>query len=160
MSSNVWVVIGSVNGLSPVQHQANTSASSDLFSLGTLRTNFNEISIDAQAFSFQKIPEITNLLWFKMLSLLIIFIIILTHGNNMNSERPWPHWLPKPLEHYLNGVVCWVECSSINSWNGRLPISCFCVGKDGHMAAHAIQNGRCLFGLRTHLDIYVYTPCI
>ena len=39
-------------------------------------------------------------------SLLIIIIIILTHGNNMNPDGPWPDWLPKSLEHFLNGVVC------------------------------------------------------
>ena len=45
----------------------------------------------------------------------------------MNPEGPWPHWLPKSPEHILNGVVCWVECCSINSWNGWSASICCCV---------------------------------
>ena len=46
----------------------------------------------------------------------------------MNPEGPWPHWLPKsPKSHILNGVVCWVECCSINSWTGWSASICCCV---------------------------------
>ena len=33
-ASSNWVIIGAVSGVSPVQHQANTSASSDLLLIG------------------------------------------------------------------------------------------------------------------------------
>ena len=45
----------------------------------------------------------------------------------MNPEGPWPHWLPNSVEHFLNGVVSWVQCSPINSWNGWSPSVCCCV---------------------------------
>ena len=45
----------------------------------------------------------------------------------MNLDGPWPDWLPKSPEHILNRVVCWVECCSINSWNGWSASICCCV---------------------------------
>ena len=49
----------------------------------------------------------------------------------MNLDGPWPDWLPKSPEHILNGVVCWVECCSINSWNGWSASICCCVRSHG-----------------------------
>ena len=45
----------------------------------------------------------------------------------MNLDGPWPDWLPKSPEHILNGVVCWMECCSINSWDGWSASICCCV---------------------------------
>ena len=49
----------------------------------------------------------------------------------MNLDGPWPDWLPKSPEHILNGVVCWVECCSINSWNGWSASICCCARSHG-----------------------------
>ena len=47
-------IIGSDNGLSPGRHQAIIWPNARILSIGTLRTNFIEISIGIQAFSFKK----------------------------------------------------------------------------------------------------------
>ena len=47
---------GSGNGLSPVLHQAITWTNADLLSIGPLGTNFIEIWIKIQKFSFLKMP--------------------------------------------------------------------------------------------------------
>ena len=49
-----WVSIGSGNGLSPVQRQAITWTNAGLLSIGPLGTNFSEIWIKTQKFSFMK----------------------------------------------------------------------------------------------------------
>ena len=48
-----WVIIISENGLSPVQHQAIVSTSTDVLSIGPLGTNFSEIQIKVQQFSYK-----------------------------------------------------------------------------------------------------------
>ena len=49
-----WVRIGSGNGLSPVWRQAITWTNAALLSIGSLGTNFSEILIKTQNFSFTK----------------------------------------------------------------------------------------------------------
>ena len=49
-----WVNIGSGNGLSPVRRQAITWTNVDFLSIGPLGTNFSEIWIKIQNFSFVK----------------------------------------------------------------------------------------------------------
>ena len=49
-----WVIIGSGNGLSPVRRQAITWTNADLLLIGPFGTNFNEIRIEIQNFSFTK----------------------------------------------------------------------------------------------------------
>ena len=53
-SSVKWVSIVSDNGLSPVRRQAITCTNADLLSIESLGTNFNEILIKTQNFSFTK----------------------------------------------------------------------------------------------------------
>ena len=54
MCQRNWVIIGSVNGLSPVWHQANTWTSAGLLlSIELLETNFSEIWIKIISFSFK-----------------------------------------------------------------------------------------------------------
>ena len=48
------VSIGSGNVLSPIQLQAITWTNAHLLSIGSLRTNFSEIQIEIQSFSFKK----------------------------------------------------------------------------------------------------------
>ena len=48
------VIIGSDNGLSPIQRQAITWTNADLLLIGPLGTNFSEIGIKMQNFSFMK----------------------------------------------------------------------------------------------------------
>ena len=50
-----WDSIGSGNGLSPFRRQAITWTNADMLSVGSLGTNFNEIQIKKQNFSFMKI---------------------------------------------------------------------------------------------------------
>ena len=50
-----WVNIGSGNGLSPVRRQAITWTNADSLSIGPLETNFSQIPIEIQNFSFMKI---------------------------------------------------------------------------------------------------------
>ena len=50
-----WISIGSGNGLSPVHRQAITWTNAGLFSVGLMGTNFSEIQIEIQSFSFRKI---------------------------------------------------------------------------------------------------------
>ena len=47
-----WVSIGPVNGLSPVQHHTNTWTNAELWPIRLLETNFCEIQIKPQNFSF------------------------------------------------------------------------------------------------------------
>ena len=54
-ASVTWVFIGSGNGLLPVWHQAITYTNADLLSNRPLRTNFTEIWIKLQNFSWMKI---------------------------------------------------------------------------------------------------------
>ena len=50
-----WAIIGSGNGLLPIQHQATTWTNAGLLKIGLLGTNFSEISIWILAFSFKKL---------------------------------------------------------------------------------------------------------
>ena len=49
-----WVIIGSGNGLLPYRHQAITWTNTDLLSIWHLGTNFSEILIKTQWFSFKQ----------------------------------------------------------------------------------------------------------
>ena len=50
-----WVIIGSDNGLSPVRHQAIIWTNAGILLIGPLGTNFGEILIRIQTFSFKKL---------------------------------------------------------------------------------------------------------
>ena len=59
-----WVSIGSNNGLSPIWRQAIIETNAGLLSIGPLGTNFNEILIKIQNFSFMKIQlKISSAKW-------------------------------------------------------------------------------------------------
>ena len=60
-SSVNWVIIGSDNGLLPVQHQAIILKNADIMSVAPLETYLNEILFEIQKFSFQE-------MYLKMLS--------------------------------------------------------------------------------------------
>ena len=47
-------IIGSDNGMSPGRHQAIIRINAGILLIGTLETNFNEISNDILTFSFKK----------------------------------------------------------------------------------------------------------
>ena len=51
MSVN-WVEIAADNGVSPTQRQASNEPNTGLLSIGPLQTNFSEIYIKIQNFSF------------------------------------------------------------------------------------------------------------
>ena len=50
-----WAVIGSDNGLSPIRHQAIIWTNAGILLIGPLGTNFSEILIGIQTFSFKKL---------------------------------------------------------------------------------------------------------
>ena len=50
-----WVIIGSDNGLSPVRRQAIVWTNAGILLIGPWRTNFSEILIGIQTFSFKKL---------------------------------------------------------------------------------------------------------
>ena len=50
-----WIIIGSDNGLSPIQHQAITWTNAGILLIGPIGTIFNEILIQIHTFSFKKI---------------------------------------------------------------------------------------------------------
>ena len=58
-----WVSIGSSNGLLSVQPQAITWTNAGLLSIGHLGTNFSEIQIEIQKFSFMKMHFKKCCLW-------------------------------------------------------------------------------------------------
>ena len=84
-------IIGSDNGLSPGRRQAIIWTNAGILLIGTLGTNFNEISIEIQIFSFKKMhfkmssakwrPFCLGLnvlmIWTKVLTMILIFWLIL-----------------------------------------------------------------------------------
>ena len=68
MLSVLGVLVGSFNGLSPVQHQAIIWTSAAILLIGPLVTNFSEISIKIYKFSFKKIHF--KMLFSKMVTIL------------------------------------------------------------------------------------------
>ena len=59
-----WVSCGSDNGLSPIQRQAIIETNAGLLSIGPLWTNFSEIVINIQSFSFTKMHlKISSAKW-------------------------------------------------------------------------------------------------
>ena len=90
--------IGSDNGLSPGWYQAIIWTNTGLMSIGTIGTNFNEVVIEIQAFSFKKMH-------LKMLS---------------GKWRPFCLGLnvkciflctPGPRPNKANGIHCYVLCN-------------------------------------------------
>ena len=80
-----WVSIGSGNGLLPIQRQAITWTSADLLSIGLLGTNFSEIWIAIEHFSFIK-------LCLKMLS--TKWRPFCPGGDELKKEQPWSPYVP------------------------------------------------------------------
>ena len=64
-----WVIIGSDNGLSPVRRQAIIWTNARKLLIGPLETNFSEILIGIQTFSFKKEIAFENVVC-KMASIL------------------------------------------------------------------------------------------
>ena len=82
--SGNWISIGSDNGLLSVRHQAITWASADLLSIRPLETNFSEIWIKVQDFSFIKMHlKMSSAKWRSFCQL-----HRMGYGQHLNSLRP------------------------------------------------------------------------
>ena len=73
-----WLIIVSVNGLSPTRHRAITRANAALSSIGPLGTQFNEILLEIRSFSFKKI----HLKWLSAKCRPVCFGLNVFSGNS------------------------------------------------------------------------------
>ena len=89
-------IIGSDNGLSPGRHQAIIWTNAGLLLIGLLGTNFSEILITIQAFSFKKMHlKISSVKW-RPFSLGLNVLIVPTKSNAMQLPPHHAHgalWL-------------------------------------------------------------------
>ena len=77
-------IIGSDNGLSPEWHQAIIWTSAGILLIGHLGTNFSEISIAVQTFSFKKMHlKMSSAKWRP----LCLSLNVLTHGSWDKSHK-------------------------------------------------------------------------
>ena len=69
MSSEIWLIIGSGNGLSPVWCQVFTWTNADSSPIRPPRTYFNEILIEIQAYSYKNIKlKVLSAKWWSFCS--------------------------------------------------------------------------------------------
>ena len=136
-------IIGSDNGLAPGRHQAIIWTNSGILLIGTLETNFSEISIEMQPFSFTKMRlKVSSAKWRPFcfgLNVLIVSTQVRPWNLNSpafpvyirNAGRVW--WLleeaiPGPglfLGHlFFRGLITWMTLEQL--W---LPILCFILCK-------------------------------
>ena len=114
MSGSTWFE----NGLAPGGHQAITWISHDLLSIGPSGTNFSEIAIKIETFSFKKMH--LNLLPAKCRPFCsgLNVLMVLYQWDETPLLRHWfRQWLvawPAP-RHYLNLNQCW----NIVNWTLR-----------------------------------------
>ena len=80
-----WVIIGSDNGLSPVWHQAIISTKAGILLIGPLGTNFSEILIGIQTFSFKKLHLKTSSAKWRLFCLGL---------NELKSGLRWKKYVP------------------------------------------------------------------
>ena len=92
-------IIGSDNGLSPGRRQAIIWTNDWILSIGTLGTNFNDILIGIQTFSFQKMEfEKSSAKWRPFCLGLNVLNII--DDYELSTARPW--WKLDLLTHNGN----------------------------------------------------------
>ena len=79
----IKTIIGSYNGLSPVRHPAIIWINAGLFLFGPLwRTNFNEIRIEIQLFSFAKMNlKLSSTKWPFYLGFIVLHWGHMSHGK-------------------------------------------------------------------------------
>ena len=87
-----WVSIGSDNGLSPIRRQDIILTNAGLLSIGPLGTNFSEVLIKIQYFSFTKMQRKTS----------SAMAAILSRGDESNQE--WMREVGNPLVCLLQAV--------------------------------------------------------
>ena len=97
-----WVIIGSDNGLSPVRRQAIIWTNAWILLIGPLGTNFSEILIEIQTFSFKKMHlKMSSAKWRPFclgLNELICLQRLSRYGLPGNAELPYPERKNIPLK--------------------------------------------------------------
>ena len=123
-----WVIIGSENGLSPVRRQATIWTNAGILLIGPLGTNFSEILIGIQTFSFKKLHLKTssakwrlfclglNELMHKWLLLLNLFqstclLIYNSQRTAYDSMNSWKYCM-KTLTH----IDSWCKIQPGSNW--------------------------------------------
>ena len=91
MSLN-WVIIGSDNGLSPVRRQAITWTNAGLLLIGPLGTNFSEVLIGIQTFSFKKMHLKTSSVKWRQFCLGLN--VLKPTPADMGSDSHWVSSIP------------------------------------------------------------------
>ena len=94
-------IIGSDNGLSPGRHQAIIWTNAGILSIGPLGTNFNEILIGFQTFSFKKMPlKVSSAKWRPCcLGLNVLTANLINYTHEM-------HWKPRKVRPELSSTGC------------------------------------------------------
>ena len=117
-------IIGSYNGLSPGRRQAIIWTNAGILLIGPLGTNFSEISIGIQTFSFKKIhlkmssakwcPFCLGLNVLKVMLLLVCYLVM-TNYWNIGSGYNWHlsafHWIMPCWPTY--SMQCYVNISQM-----------------------------------------------
>ena len=113
-------IIDSDNGLSPGRHQAIIWTNARVLLIGPLGTNFSEILIEIQTFSFRKNPlKVSSAKWRP-------FCLGL---NELNGYLRCPSWFKRPSHHFImwDTVQSWelhdgpknsllIACLVLNVW--------------------------------------------
>ena len=97
-----WVIIGSDNGLSPVRRQAIIWTNAGILLIGPLGTNFSEILIGIQTFSFKKLHLKTSSAKWRLFCLglneltciyIMALYVINNNGVPVHYRKPGFMWL-------------------------------------------------------------------
>ena len=93
-------IIGSDNGLSPGRRQAIIWTSAGILLIGPLGTNFSEILIGIQTFSFKKMHlKMASVKWRPFCPGLNVLTISIVYVNGLVPNRQSAQWWHKPFPH-------------------------------------------------------------
>ena len=138
-----WIIIGSDNGLSPVRRQAIIGTNAGILLIGPLGTNFSEILIGIQTFSFKKLRLKTGSAKWRLFCLGLSELI----SANLNDDSQIT-WISKGgglCKHFMLGTCCYhVAKRGSFKGHGSLNINCklrlnkvwFCVIQGRLMSRH------------------------
>ena len=139
------VVIGSGNGLSPGQRQANIWTNAGILLTGPLGTHLSEIFIDIHTFSFKKLH--LKRLWYMeqvhsvICKIGLLFITLLSAGIPVvagvfleyweGNDTLQLHWQP-PVGHIDKLILLWCRpdeqhcqvCASCRDWKYIFGVCC------------------------------------
>ena len=127
------VIIGSDNGLSPGRRQAIIWTNAGLLSIGTLETNFSEIPIELQTFSFKKMHlKMSSGKWRPFcLGLNVLILIhhpdlVISVGPGNCAYRPGPYALDPGIYSWTPWVLTSVKSKRKDTYFLSIKISQKC----------------------------------